>query len=259
MKTTTQLAALIVIAGLAAGPVSATEISLSDLSLTPDGSTAVVTNFVNINTLNGGSNVLATSPSTVYVVTTFTWGTNSDAHMSVLFNFDGPGDAYDRARIGFRVNDDGLVESFNTGTGYIDYDGLTNQPKRTTVNLSQDMAGQSLTLIAKLHYDTTNGETYNSKLTNGTNAFGDDTLMNVWVNPTSASVEGAGPAAGDLYALWNSYNFKGFKQIIENQSTPGSAGASSIADTVILTGADATWANALKLVLPPSWTVIVIQ
>lgn len=112
------------------------------------------------------------------------------------------------------------------------------------------MGGKTITLLAKLHYDATHSDTYSQSNT------ANDTLMNVWINPTASSVEGSGLSAGDLTTVWNSAGFSWFRQTIENQSTPDTAGLSSITNTVILTGGDATFANALAIAIPEPTTAL---
>jgi len=159
-------------------------------------------------------------------------------------------------RVGIEVQDTGLVQTISTGDGILQAVSPTT-PKRTTVNLAQDMAGQTITLLAKLQYDATLSATYDARTTlNGALSTSDDTLMNVWINPDGTDVEGSGLTAGDMYALWNSAGFNWFRQTIQNQSTPGTAGTSSIIDTTVLTGSDATFANALALAVPEPSTAL---
>lgn len=217
----------LVLAGLMVGSAQATIITVPDFSFTPDGSANAPTDITDIYTPNGNAAVLpAGSTSLAYVVTKFDFGISSDAHLRAQFLASGQ-----QNRIGVEINDDGLVSTAGTGGS-----------NRTTFNLSQDMAGQTVTLLIKLDYNVN----YDTSLGLTPIGANDDTLMNVWVNPTVSSVEGSGISAGDLYALWNSAGFWWWKNTVFNQSTPPSAGASSIIDTVILTGADATFANALS-------------
>ncbi len=245
MRSKTVSTALAVITILAAGSVQAAVINLADYSLTPDGQNLATTfQNTNVNTLNSGSVLPASGTPTVYVVSTFTFGTDSNAHLQWQFYVN----ETSAPRIGIEVNDDGLIQTIGTGNGQLLGNGT---PKRTTVNLTQDMAGQTITLLAKLHYDATLSDTYQATSNGVTPTNSDDTLMNVWINPTSSSVEGSGLSAGDLYALWNSAGFNWFRQTIQNQNTPGTAGDSLITNTVILTGDDATFANALAFAVPP--------
>jgi hypothetical protein len=205
-------------------------IGISDYSLTPDGSTTTGTQDTDIETPNGGSRVLDTGVTkTVYLVTIFNFGASSDAHITGQFYANVPPSA---GRLGIEVQDSGLVRIIGTSP-------------LPSFDLATDLAGQTVTLLAKLNYDPTNDVTYSQSNTSN------DTIMNVWVNPTTSSLEGSGLAAGDLSTVWNSAAFRHFRQAIANQSTPGTSGDSSITDTVILTGADATWANALSAATVP--------
>jgi len=220
------------------GAARAAEITVPDFSFTPDGSTTVTNQTTDIKTPNGDTAVLVQTPSNiVYLITTFTFGAGSDAHLRVFFEYTGGQD-----RLGVEIQDTGLVQTINQG-----------DPGDTTYNFSQDMAGETVVLLVKQMYHADNDSL---RTTVGT---GDDNLMNVWVNPTRTSVEGSGLTAGDLHTLWNSYGYGYLKQEIRNESTPGTAGDSSITKTVILTGANATFARALSLALPPAGTVIVIK
>lgn len=165
-----------------------------------------------------------------------TFGAESDVHMKAHFTSDL--NTPPTVRFGVQVNNDGLVEVFGAGSPL---------PVYSTFDLAQDMAGQSITFLAKLDYDVdrnTGGYPNN------------DTLMNIWVNPTDLSVEGSGITAGDMYNIRNSAGFFGFLQSIENQNTPGTAGDSLIINTKIFTGADATWENALGAAIPEPSTAI---
>lgn len=220
-------------------PCTAAEISVPAYSLVPDGQNLSTTyQSTDIKALNANTSVLATGTSkTVYVVSTFTFGTASDAHLQWQFATG----STSANRIGVEIHDTGLVQTLGTGAGTITVDSTT-LPNRTTVDLAQDMAGQTVTLLAKLSYDANHSVTY-GRVSNTA----DDTLMNVWINPDGTDVEGSGITAGDLYALWNSASFDWFRQAIQNQNTPPSSGTSSITHTTVLTGADATWANAIAL------------
>jgi len=214
--------------GLAAVlPCQAAETGLTDYSLVPDG-TNLTTTFqnTNINTLNGGTVLPASGTPVVYVVSTFTFGTSSDAHLQWQFYVN----EASAGRIGVEIQDTGLVQFIGT-----------SDSTQTNFNFAQDMAGQTVTLLAKLSYNATNNVTY------GKANAADDTVMNVWINPTGSEVEGSGLSAGDLSTVWNSAGFNWFRQTIQNQNTPGTAGSSSITNTTILTGAEAIFANALAL------------
>lgn len=220
----TRLAMLSVAAAL---PIQAAEINLADYSLVPDGANLTTTfQNTNVNALNGGSVLPASGTPVVYVISTFNFGASSDAHLQWQFSVN----ETSALRLGVEVNDDGLVQFLGTGDS-----------TRTSFNLAQDMAGQSITLLAKLQYNATNNVTYGK-----TNA-SDDTVMNVWVNPTASAVEGSGLSAGNLSTIWNSAGFNWFRQVIQNQNTPDTAGTSSITNTKVLTGAQATFAKALAL------------
>lgn len=220
-RTAVQLLSLVSLASSA----SAAVINVSDLSLTPDGSTTSSLQHTSVGS------VLPTgaTPNIIYFITTFTFGTGSDAHLQAQFAANNVGTA---GRLGVEVQDNGVVSIIGTGAPL------------PTVNLAQDMAGQTITLLAKLHYDETHSVTYSQS--NASN----DTVMNLWVNPTISSVEGSGLSAGDISTIWNSAGFTWFRQTIQNQSTPGTAGASTISDTVVLTGTDATFSNALAIAVP---------
>jgi hypothetical protein len=225
LMTSTAIAALLA----SAPPSRAAEIDLPDYSLTPDG-TNLTTTFqnTNINTPNGGTVLPASGTPVVYVVAKFNFGADSDAHLQWQFWVN----EASAARLGVEIQDTGLVQFLGTGDS-----------TRTNFNFAQDMAGQTVTLLAKLSYDSNNNVTY------GKTGASDDTILNVWVNPDSNDVEGApnSLSAGDMSTIWNSAGFNWFRQIIQNQSTPGTAGTSSITNTTILTGADATFAKALGL------------
>lgn len=161
------------------------------------------------------------STSQAYFVTTFNFGTGSDVHLRANF---APSVGHAGQRLGVEVSDDGLFTTFGGGGG-------------GSFNLAQNMAGLSSTVLVKFDYDVSRA---------GSN----DTLMSVWVNPTSSSTEGSPDFVSNL---WNSAGFGAFRQQILNQSTPGSAGDSSITDTRIFTDAttsDATFANALAFAAP---------
>ena len=239
IATTTAL----VITGLLAGNSLAAVINVPDHSFTPDGSGTVSTRDTNIEALNG-SPVLSSSGSTAYVVSTFEFGAGSDAHLQWQFFASTPPTA---GRIGLNMQDNGSVSIPGIAPQRLDFDGMTDVLSPSSFSFAQDMAGETVVMIAKLHFDTSNSDTYNVKFNNGprTPHGGADTLMNVWFNPTAASVEGAGPAAGDLYAIWNSSTFRHMRTSVFNQNTSANAGDSSVLNTVILTGDDATFANAL--------------
>jgi hypothetical protein len=238
---------------LAAAPVSAGLIPIDDYLLAPDGQNLATTfQHTDVNALHRGQVLPALGTPTVYVVSRFAFGTGSDAHLQWQFSTS----ASVANRIGIEVQDSGLVQTLGTANGILQAVSPTT-PKRTTFNLAQDLAGQTITVLAKLQYDATFSDFYDARVSfNGTASTSDDTLMNVWINPDLSAVEGSGLSAGNLYALWNSAGFSYFRQNIQNQFTPGGAGAAAITETRILTGADATFANALALAVvpePSSW------
>lgn len=203
-------------------------ISVPDHSFAPDGAGTTSVQVTDVKTLNGGLDVLPPVDGTlVYMISTFNFGADTAATLQVRFNFNAVNET--QARLGIEIQNNGFTQS--TGSA---------NPHRSNVDLTTgNMAGQTVVLLAKFHYDSSN-----DLLGPSTNT-SDDTLMNVWINPTESSVEGSGKTAGDFYALWNSSAFKTFSQRILNNSTPETAGTSSIIDTVILTGSDATFENAL--------------
>ncbi len=200
--------------------------SVPDYSLSPDGTTASPFQSYNITANNGGSPILSTSGDVVYFITTFTWAANTNADLVVNFAASAGQD-----RLGVRINNTGALDTYG--------DGNTPISSNPDYNFGAQMDGQTVILIAKLQYDLTNNVTY------GSGNASDDTLMNVWVNPTISSVEGSGTSAGDQWTLWNSAGYHQFEQRIFNNSTPGTSGASFITNTTILSGADATFENAL--------------
>ena len=194
-------------------------INIPDFSFTPDGSTTVLTDTTALPTTLPSS-----SPEIIYVVATFNWGAGSDAHLTWQFRTSGGA-----GRSVLRIEDNGAVNFFPG-----------------SFNLSQDMAGTSLTVICQLDYDAN----YNF---NGSG--GRDTRQSLWFSPTAGSMEGT-PDATDT---WNNVGFASMNLIVDNQSTPGTAGDSGISDLVILTGADATFANALAFAGIPEPSVALLS
>lgn len=231
IRTAVHLVAL----GAIASAANAAIISIPDHSFTPDGSTTFAYQQTDIATPNGG-NVLpaGTSVHVAYFVTTFIFGENSDAHLQANFRATGG-----QPRVGIEIQDTGIVQFIGTG-----------DTTRTSFNFNQDMAGQTIVLLVKAHYDPNHNVTY------GKTNEADDTLFNAWINPTSSSVEGSGQSAGDIQTVWNSATFGFFGQTIQNQSTPGTAGTSFITNTVVLTGSDATFENALAIAIPEPSTAL---
>jgi len=200
------------------------EISIGDVSATPDGSTTRFGQNYDVETLNGGVKVLldtATPGETevAYIVTTFNFGIGTSADIGVGFDhtYNDDGDV-EPSRMGVEARDGGVITWFNGPT--------------QNTNMGSSLAGQSLTLIIKFDMDDSRG--------------GNDTIGSFWVNPASSSTEGAPDVVS---SAWNSENFPELILYIDNESTPGTAGDSSITDTVLLTGADATFQNALDLAL----------
>lgn len=218
-------AAIIGLAGLL-NMAQAAVINLSDYSLSPTGDAAVRESANDVNTPNGGNNVLpggaSNSPDDVFFVTTFNFGAGSDVHLAAHFIASL---MFEQDRLGIRVQDDGLVEVYGGGP----------LQANSTFDLAQDMAGQSVTVLVKLNYDIDRSTTND-----------DDTLLEAWINPTGSSSEGA----PDISHVWNSRNFEGFLFRNENQNTPISAGDSSITGTRIYTDSDATFSNALAYAIP---------
>lgn len=244
MKTAkTSFAASLLGIAFTVSSASAAVLTIPDYSLVPDGTNfgsdasnaSTQLQITDINALNGG-NVLpggaANSPETIYFVTTFTWGADSDADIFLNFAVTNGAD-----RLGVSVDHLGVVRII--GTAPLPSFALGFAP-----------AGRSVTLLAKLHFDLTNSDTYAQ--TNTAN----DTVMNVWVNPNASAEEGSGLAAGDLSTIWNSAGFPRMEQRINNRSTPDTAGTSFITDTVILTGSDATFGNALAIAVPEPSTAL---
>lgn len=230
MRTKSLLTTLAAATALAAATTQAAVININNTSLTPDGTTASQVDQTQINLLNdGGADVLPkVTGEVVYLVTTYTFGTGSDVHFTSRFNATGG-----QNRLGVEVQDTGFIQFVSSG-----------DTTRTSVNLATDLAGTTTTLLIKQSYDLNNNITY------GKAGNDDDNIMNVWVNPTASSVEGSGLSAGDMSTIWNSSVYRFFTQTIANQSTPATAGDSFITNTTILTGADATWANALAIAIP---------
>ena len=223
-------AAICMLAFVFVGAGHAAVINVADSSYTPDGTSGSTVDTTDIATPNGG-NVLPSGSSihTVYFVTTFNFGADTSASLRAQFLATGG-----QNRIGVEILNNGTAQT--TGTG---------APNRSSTNLGP-VAGETFVLLGKLNYDPDNNITY------GSSNASDDTLMNVWINPTASAVEGSGTTAGDFYALWNSATFGFWKNSVFNNSTPETAGVSSITNTVILTGDDATFANALALVPEPA-------
>lgn len=232
-------------------------INIADYTLTPDGTTYGGNNhFTNteeqrtdIKTPNGGLATVNAAQPVAYFVTTFSFGTGTSATINLNF-----GAGAGQERLGISVTSAGLAAGSGDGDGYsafYDYD------------FGSSVAGQTFTILGKFQYDVNNSSTYGE-----TNA-GNDTIATFWINPTGSTLEGSGlpdgytrPDGGGTIANanytgdvsskpWNSASFETFRQRIANNSTPGTAGDSSILNTTILTGTDATWSSALTLATVP--------
>jgi hypothetical protein len=241
--------------GLGVGTVGAAVIDITDFSFVPDGTSAAPFQSTDLspNLLNP-----AVNDTIFYVVSTFTFGTASDAHLQWQFFVN----ELSAGRMGVEVQDTGLVQTLGTGSGVLQNISPTTD-KRSSVNLNQDMAGQSITLLAKFFYNSAVSSDLGARtaaLPGGSESTADDTIMNVWINPDMTAVEGdtssyaAMIGNGDMYAVWNSTAFNWFRQTIQNQNTPVTSGTSFITNTVILTGTDATFANALAVAVPEPGT-----
>lgn len=220
----------------------ATVINLIDLTQTPTA------NALNNELALGETVSPNTAGSLSYLVTTFTFGADSQAHIRSWFDFTGG-----QNRLGVEIQDTGLVQTINQG-----------DPGDTTFTVAGGgatgfMAGQSVTLIVRSYFHSTND---GMRVTGGTS---DDMLMNVWVNPTGSATETAvspGDANmlndGDLHTLWNSHSYGFLTQEIQNQGTPGTGGQNFITSTRIFTGADATFANALAFATIPEPSALLL-
>jgi len=244
-------------AALAASSAQAAIINIADYTLTPDGTNYGSSNHylnteeqrTNIKALNDNLATVNAAQPVAFFVTTFTFG--ADTLASINLNF---GANVGQERLGISVTSGGLA--FGSGDGdtysaFYDYD------------FGSSMGGQAVTIIGKFQYDVNNSVIYGQTNT------GNDTIATFWINPTTATLEGSGlpdgytrPDGGGTIANasytgdvssrpWNSASFETFRQRIANNSTPGTAGASSITNTTILTGTDATFASALALATVP--------
>lgn len=260
MRTKHLLTILAAATAVAATSAQATVINISDYTLVPDGTNYGGSNAfgsteeqrTNIKALNGNLSTVNAAQPVAYFVTTFVFGTGTSAEINLNF-----GANVGQERVGIRITTAGLAIGTGDGDGYstfFDYD------------FGSSMAGQTVTILAKYQYDINNNTTYGQVIPGGD---GNDTIATFWFNPTGATLEGSGlpdgyvrPDGGGTIANanytgdvssrpWNSQNFETFRQRIANNSTPGTAGASSILNTTILTGTDATWSNALALATVP--------
>lgn len=237
MNTKTLLTALTTAATLAAGSANAAVLAVPDFSLTPNGTNDSPVQTYDVNTNNGGT-VVKSTDQVAYIVTTFTFGAGTSADLQLNFAASAGQD-----RLGFKATDGGLIQSAG--------DGSTQ-----TLDLGSSLAGTSVTILAKFEYDANYSTTYGR-----TNA-SEDTFATFWINPDGSELEGSGRPdgadgvtntnfEGDLASnLWNSSNFFLLESRIFNNSTPGGNGDSFIENTTLLTGSDATFANALALAVP---------
>lgn len=201
-------------------------IAIGDLISTPNGTATSTGQSTNVQTANGGNKILRAANITeqAYVVTTFNFGTGTLANIGV--GFDSAYTVGDTApnRMGTLVRD--------SGTNNFTIAGGSTQPSISIGNV----AGTSITILMKYDYDV-----------NRTAASADDTVVSFWINPTGSSLESAPDHVSNK---WNSSEFVGLVQYIQNDSTPGTAGNSSITNTYLLTLTDATFGNALALAIP---------
>lgn len=217
---------------MVAASAQAAVIGVTDLTQTP---TADATKQNDVATPNGGVINDNVDGTLAYYVTTFVFGAESQAHMETFWELFGGQD-----RVGVRVQDTGRVDFTNqsdTGDTTFDIGGGGG---------AGFMAGESVTLLIRSYWHSTNDGL------RGTLGTSDDVLFNVWVNPTGSATETAVSPGdtnmlndGDLHTLWNASDFFFLTQEILNQGTPGTGGDNSITNTAVLTGADATFENAL--------------
>jgi len=256
MKTK-PLALLAAVSAVAASSAQAAIINIADYTLTPDGTNYGSSNHylnteeqrTNIKALNDNLATVNAGQPVAYFVTTFTFGTDTLATINLNF-----GAGLGQERLGISITAAGLAAGSGDGDGYnafFDYD------------FGSSIAGETVTIMGKFQFDANNSVTYGE-----TNA-GNDTIATFWINPTGATLEGSGipdgyvrpngdgPLAnanytGDVSSRpWNSSGFETFRQRIANNSTPDTAGDSSILNTTIFTGTDATFANALAAATIP--------
>lgn len=238
MKTKS-LATIAIISALTAASAHAAVLSIDDYTLVPDGTQFGSNNptypsnapagqeaqITDLRPLNGNAVVLpASATQTVYMVTTFTFGETTAADFYLNFAHINGAD-----RLGINISNAGIANIIGGGTS----------PSVDLAPGPLTMAGQTVTLLFEYLYDVNR------------NASADDTLLNVWINPTGSTLPSGGLAAGDLNRVWNSAGFAYLEQRIDNNATPGTAGSSSILNTTILTGTDATFSNALALATIP--------
>ena len=224
---TKPLLALLTGAVFSSVSVHAAVISIADVTATPDGSTTRFGANYNVQAANGGVKILnntaaATDVEVAYLVATFNFGTATLADIGIGFDHATPiASDLTPSRMGVEARDGGVVTWFG---------GVAQN-----TDLGSSLAGQSITLIIKYDFN---------EVLRGTST---STVGTFWINPTTSSTEGAGDVVS---SAWNSNSFTALILYIDNESTPGTAGASSITNTTLLTGADATFANALAIAIP---------
>lgn len=255
MKTKTLLTALTATAALAAGSAQASVLAVPDYTLVPDGTdygnsgSYLVTEDqrYDVNANNSGTVVKSTDP-VAYFVTTFSFGAGTSADIYLNFTASAGQD-----RLGIQFKSNGTANVWGGGgnsTSAYDFGG--------------SVAGETITIIGKFEYDATFSDTYSQA--NASN----DTLATFWINPTGSATEGSGAPdgyegvvnanfTGDLAGkAWNSSSFYLLKQRIDNNNTLGGNGSSAILNTTVLTGSDATFANALALATVPEPTSLAL-
>jgi hypothetical protein len=203
-------------------------ISIADFTATPDGSTTIFNQGHDVATPNGG-NILTNSiagQQFVYVLATLNFAAGTSVNMG--FGFHSASTIAANAapnRAGVSLSSAGVADI----TG-----GFASSPG--TVSLGS-VVGQSVTVLLQLDYDKDRNTSNN-----------DDNIASFWINPTNADTTSSFDMTSNPY---NSYNFAGFAPYIRNNGTLGTIGESSITDIKILTGSDATFANALALATVP--------
>lgn len=243
----TYLTVLVALMLLTVGSAHAAVLSVPDYTLVPDGTEygssshylSTEDQRYDVNANNGGTIVNAGSP-VAYYVTTFEFGAGTSA--DIYLNFTA---SVGQDRLGLLVRSNGTFVSWGDGTNGTDLD------------LGSSLAGETITIIGKFEYDANNSDTY------GQSNASNDSFATFWINPTPSSTEGSGLPdgyegvananfAGDFASnVWNSSSFYLLKQRIDNNSTLAGNGSSSILNTTVLTGSDATFANALALATVP--------
>ena len=254
IRTTLRNATVIalILGGMAVSATAAV-IPIADYSLVPDGTnygssnhyTSTENQRTDINSLNGGTIVKSTDP-VAYYVTTFSFGKDTLAQLNLNFTA-----SVGQERLGLQANANGSFITTGDATNGTDFNlGL--------------ISGQTVTIIGKFEYDATNSDTY------GQSNVSNDSFATFWINPDQSDTEGSGMPdgykgvananfTGDFASdIWNSSSFYLLQQRINNNLTPGTAGISAILNTTVLTGADATWANALALANVPEPSTMVL-